>query len=106
MSLSKNSMTDGSAEIDTSHTPTHISSSRGHLSHTQQTAGGGSCSSGSGGEQGHLFAWVSNDRVMSLLRHATKALKAGRLTEEQLEAVLLQEVQVGLNVFIPIHDMP
>lgn len=54
---------------------------------------GGSGSSSSAGNR--LAAWLGNPRVLQLLREAGKALRAGRVTEEQLAAVLKQQVQVS-----------
>jgi hypothetical protein len=41
-----------------------------------------------------LQAWVHNPRVLQLLREAAWALKAGRLTEQQLAAALSQQAKV------------
>jgi hypothetical protein len=50
-----------------------------------------------------LAAWLSNDRVLALLRQITKALRSGQLTEQQLEAALLQQLegQVGAAGKVP-----
>lgn len=53
----------------------------------QQAAAAGSASEG-------LSSWLSNPRVLQLLREAARALRKGLLTEDQLVKLLQQEVKV------------
>jgi hypothetical protein len=39
-------------------------------------------------------AWLCNPRVLQLLREAARALRAGRLSEQQLAAALSQQAKV------------
>jgi hypothetical protein len=99
MSFSRQSMSDSTTARDLdvfNHNAPSSSSRRTSAATSLQQVGKATSmmSSSDAGGRGNLYAWVSNDRVMSLLRHATKALKSGKLTEQQLEAVLLQELQV------------
>ncbi len=41
-----------------------------------------------------LLQWVRNARVMSLLEEACMALKSGRLSEQELEEMMLRQLQV------------
>lgn len=56
------------------------------------TGAANSSSSSSGGS--HLKSWVSNPRVVQLLRQAAKALRQGALTEQQLAGLLQQQHKV------------
>jgi hypothetical protein len=80
----------------TSHTPSDVttpppgtSSPRQDIPGTAPTTTTTSSSSSSS----PLAAWLSNDRVLALLRHITKALRSGQLTELQLEQALLQQLE-------------
>jgi hypothetical protein len=42
-----------------------------------------------------LSSWLSNPRVLQLLREAAKALRKGLLTEDQLAKLLQQEAKVS-----------
>jgi hypothetical protein len=42
-----------------------------------------------------LSSWLSNPRVLQLLREAARALRKGLLTEDQLVKLLQQEVKVS-----------
>ncbi|KAF6253617.1 hypothetical protein COO60DRAFT_1643033 [Scenedesmus sp. NREL 46B-D3] len=48
----------------------------------------GAAASGAAAAGGGLKAWLHNPRVLQLLREAARALRAGRLTEQQLAAAL------------------
>lgn len=60
------------------------------------TAAPTSSSSSSSG----LQSWVSNPRVVQLLRQAVKALRQGKLTEQQLAALLQQQHKVGATAVV------
>ncbi|WIA11452.1 hypothetical protein OEZ85_011569 [Tetradesmus obliquus] len=55
------------------------------------TAGRGNAATAASG--GGLQAWLHNPRVLALLREAARALRAGRLSEQQLAAALSQQAR-------------